>query len=434
MKIAELFAEIGFSVNETGLVEFFKGMDGTIKKVSKFIAMLGAAVFAIKKFTDSALRAAASLFRFREETGLSTQALQRWQNAATFTDIGANAEDVTASISGLQSALQQIQLGQGSTRPFFMFGVSAAQDAFGVLDDLRGKMDMFSPAMTVNLLKEMGLGTEMLHVLKLSNEEFAKLGNSYVLSGEQISNVRKMGVAFNKLGRQLTFVKDEFIAFVSPYLADAARALGYAVRLIVAPFEALGFIIKEVFRIFSTTEGKIAAVVLGLANIGRILKVALFFLRPFVILWGALLLAIEDVVTGMRGGVSIITSLFTIAVFTVANAILRQIRAIRNFARDIGNLIKKYVVEPINDAVDAIRDGVSELGGLLPNLSNISGATPGLINITPIGRAAASLSNLFNNTFNITSTDPTEAASRINEVLQEQLNEGLADFNNVGAY
>lgn len=418
MKIAELFAEIGFQVDSEKLDEFKKGLNEGTKGIAIFAAKVAATVFAVKKFTDATVGAAASLHNFRVETGLSANELQRWQNVATFSDLEANANDVTTSISNLQSMLMQIRLGSGNTRPFYMFGVDAGADAMTVLDQLRGKMDMFDESMTVNLLQEMGLGTEMLHVLKLSNQEFDKLAKSYVLSGDQIANVREMGVEFRKLGKQLSFVKDEFVAFLAPHLADAARALSYAVKLIVAPFEAIGFLIQEVFELFGDVGGRIAVVAAAIFGLRKILLPVLGVFGALAAKIVGLLLIIEDVVTGLKGGVSIITELFTLAGVEMINFVLKGMVNLKNTMTVISEMIHVLIIDPI-----------MQLFGLIPQLTemlpDLGEAFNGIGTIDGTGQIAAQtgagMNNLsFSNVINIFGGDAAENGKAVGTELRRQ--------------
>lgn len=121
---------------------------------------------------DQAINTAISFQQFETQTGLSAQELQKWQIAAGMANV--SAEEVGASVMALQKNLAAIRLGEGNISGFQLLGIGANQDAFGVLDQLRSRIRGVDAATAVNIIAKMGLGPNMLQVLRLSNEEFAK--------------------------------------------------------------------------------------------------------------------------------------------------------------------------------------------------------------------------------------------------------------------
>lgn len=436
MKIAELFAEIGFNIDEAPLGEFVKTMGAAATKASVVVAAVTAAAFAVKKLTDASIQAATAMRNFRVETGLSAEELQRWQVAAQLTNIGASAESVTSSIQALQSNLAQIRLGQGNIRPFQLLGISAFGDAFAVLDQLRERIKGLDEATTVNLLNEMGLGSEFIHVLRLSREEFEKLADKYALSNEQIDALTKMGNAFKDLGMYIGHVTAELSAFLSPSLTYLAGALKDAVRLIIAPFELLWRVIKmagDYLEAWDRAMGHTIPTIKLLANV--IVGLVLAF-NPLIAAITAILLLIEDFLVGMSGGKSLIFGFFElfkkkIGEFaesiksSVKGAFMSLGEGIRAALEPVANWIYENIIKPIDDLL-----------GKIPKLPSAGEMFDGAVDAVggAINTVGTNLSNTFNNIFNITSDNPQGTASAVTNSLQEQLNFGLGDLNNAGAY
>ena len=176
MNIGELFVTLG--IKGEGL--------GTLKEVGKAIADLpidaAAAIagmagisFELSKMAEEAMRTAVSFQMFSSETGLSWQELQKWQIVAEQANV--SAESVSSSISALQRNLAEIRLGRGNIAPFQMLGINPNQDAFGVIRQLRNRIKGLNPAMATNLVSQMGLSPDMMHVLQLTDKQFTEFAN-----------------------------------------------------------------------------------------------------------------------------------------------------------------------------------------------------------------------------------------------------------------
>ena len=176
MNIGELFVTLG--IKGQGL--------GTLKEVAQKIADLpidaAAAIaglagvsFELSHMAEEALKTAVSFQMFSAETGLSWQELQKWQIVAEQANV--SAESVASSIGALQRNLAEIRLGRGNIAPFQMLGISPNQDAFGVIEQLRKRIRGLNPAMATNLISQMGLSPDMMHVLQLTDKQFAEFAN-----------------------------------------------------------------------------------------------------------------------------------------------------------------------------------------------------------------------------------------------------------------
>lgn len=432
MKVAELFAELGFNVDNEGLNTFIGGLRGAATRATIVTAAVTAAAFAVNKFADASIRASAALRAFTIETGLNNQKLQQWQVITQLTDIDATAQDVTSSIQALQSNLAQIRLGQGNIRPFQLLGISAYGDAFDVIEQLRGAIQGLDPAMAVNLLQEMGLGPEFYHVLRLSREEFDSLSRSYLLSSEQVSSLTAIGSAFNDLGMFIQHARDEFVAFASPLLIKAAHAIEAAIRLLIAPFEVLGLYIhnagQALDRFMRTINGGAISSLESLKIVLIGIGVAMFPITAGIL---GLLLILEDIAVYARGGESAIGDLVeflkSVDIFgSIADQWNNLTDVISETMGEWQEFIERSFIKPITDLkkiIESVPDGV---GGFFSDTTDAIGGA--------IGDVGRNVSNTFSNIFNIQSDDPVGTADAVTNSLQRQLDFGLSDLNNAGAY
>jgi hypothetical protein len=437
MKVAELFAELGINITSDGLQkasQFKNELVSMAGKATLVVAAITAAGFAIKKFSENAAQAANALRLFNQATGLSIEQLQRWQAAAQISEIGLSAEQVTSSVQGLQLQLAQIRLGQGNLRPFQLLGIDVqGADAFDVLDQLRVKIRQLDPGLATNILQELGLGPEFISVLRLSREEFDKLGNRYIRSADQIRSLVKLGKAFKEFGLEMKSATDKFIAFATPAIIEFLKVLKNNLDFVVG-------ITKELFLGVENLNQILPGFTLLLAGVTAGLFAMLVPFGPIIIAIGALLLLIDDFMAFNRGAGSMIG--------TALNAFDR-------FTSSIEKWINDRLITPIESFIEKTTglkvtlDKVAKVPGvglkvlttspllslfkILKMLNQISEEKGKLGDPTATTSALSSSPVTFNNTFNVTGENAQETANAITKTQQEQFNFALADLNNGAA-
>jgi hypothetical protein len=210
MKLGEFFVELGVH-GAQGALSSVKNLvkafgDLPVEAAGALLAVAGFE-YGLARLTNRAIETAIGLKAFTSQTGLSGQELQRWQGVAEQANVSAEA--VASSVSALEKNMAAIRLGQGNIAPFQMFGIGVNQNAFGVLNQLRGKIHGMPSAMATNMISQMGLDPNMVQVLKLSNKEFERMAKNYHgLSLEQETTFLKAKqslVEFNLKIRQTAF-------------------------------------------------------------------------------------------------------------------------------------------------------------------------------------------------------------------------------------
>ena len=134
--------------------------------------------YQLAKVAGEAMNAAVGFEMFSAETGLSWQELQRWQIAGA--QVNVTAENIASSVSQLERNLAALRLGRGNRAPFQMLGVNTNQDAFGVLTQLRQRVQALhlDRATTSNMISEMGISPDMIRLLYLTDREFNRLSHT----------------------------------------------------------------------------------------------------------------------------------------------------------------------------------------------------------------------------------------------------------------
>lgn len=447
MKIADFFATIGFDVDDNALDQVEKKIEGVREQTLKMTAVLGAAVFAMDRFTASSIKSVVALTNFNVQTGLATDKLQKWQAAAQLSNMAVDAEQVVMSVQALQQSLTQIRLGTGNAAPFQLLGIDIqGQDAFSVLEQVRNRIQGLSPAMASNMIQQMGIDPNLLNVLRLSREEFDELGNSLVRSKRTTEAIMRIGNAINSLKLRAAKFKDEVVARLEPVfmtMIDILERFGRGVERILSLFERFPAV------------GALAAA--GLTALLVPLKVLRGLLSPITLAFGALFLILEDIAVYFQGGKSI-TGIAIEKLKTLAERMKDMFQPFLDFLRNISSTINDSIIVPIENAVTKLKELApntqippAEKGsvrdkferfilGMGADEASIFG---GIMRAMPFGQTAQQYQNqlntlnnapVINNSFTISGQTSNDIARDIVREMQNQLNYGLTDLNNGAVY
>lgn len=219
MKIGELFVQLGFKTDKETLRKFNQGINNLKKDVLTLQVAFAGAIFGLDRFVKGTLEGVVALTNLNRQTGLSIRELQKWRQAGQLANLNLNAEEISNSIAKLQDNLAQIRRGRGNVAPFQLLGIDiAGKDAFQVLESIRGAIVGVSDAQATSLIKKLGLDSRFINILRLTREEFEKLGKNIFLTPAQQRSILKVGQSFKMLTLRLKALKDQAVAKISPQL------------------------------------------------------------------------------------------------------------------------------------------------------------------------------------------------------------------------
>jgi hypothetical protein len=275
MNIGELFVTLGFKADTMRVKDFAAAIGEIPVNVATSIASLAGLEFELFRVAERGMEAAAAFKTFTNQTGLSWEELQRWQIVAQQSE--TSAEAVASSVTNLQRNLAEIRLGRGNISPFQMLGISANQDAFAVLAQVRERIKGLDSATATNLISQMGIDASMINVLRLSNDEFEKLSKSVggLTSSEKGS--------FLKAKESLALLKLEVQEFMFRYVAHMIDG-------------------------FTMLVDKLKEMPVVLAQIGLAVAALVIVFQPLTAAVIGLLLILEDLAVYAKGGNSVIGS------------------------------------------------------------------------------------------------------------------------------
>lgn len=309
--LGELFVELGVFADTKELHEFEKKLkkvndtmqesgkknEKATKSIMKFIKTVGGiataisgAIYAINRLTDSLVQSNQEFLNLTRSSDISLGVFQKWNNIGRMLGVRNAAQQ----IEGLNQRLFELMLTGEGARGFQLAGINPiGQSAEGIMEQLRNRVSGMSDTSASYLLKQMGLDPTMLHLLRLSREEFEALGQTiqkYQLTPEQTRQIQAMNAQLQIAQIKLKYLKDRAIMAIMPYFLE---------------------FMKSVARV---TEGlsKIPGVIYQMVAAIGILSAALWALNAHPIIAaitaiiGILYLLVDDVMAYFSGGGSIL--------------------------------------------------------------------------------------------------------------------------------
>ena len=285
MTIAELFVKLGLKGGEAttkGLGAINKGLKeiGSTSLATK--AAIAAALVGLERLTGMASQRGMDLYKFSVTTGLSTMELQKWQHALGLADV--SAQETADSISAIQAAMTNMQLGKGAPEGFatMMDMVSLdpkrINDTYYVLSKIQEFLKHAPTTFGTELGKSLGLSTNMIQGLKVMNLEKDK-GNAkdYITIQQQLKLVQ-INRGWKEFWFQMQTMGTKFVA--SDTFGDAFEEIQMGAKGLMGA-------IKWVYEL--TEQFKMLKIVIEAIGVA----VALYF-APITTIIGGALVAIAE--------------------------------------------------------------------------------------------------------------------------------------------
>lgn len=310
--IGELFIELGV-VGDPEQVEKFnkkiketaKSMDLTVKSAVKtnngladlakgfaaaVTAIVGAGI-ALNKFTNDLVKNNQAMLDLTRTTDIAQGTFQKWNNIGKMLGV----ENAAQQLEGLNQRMFELMLTGEGARGFQLAGINpVGQDANGVLEQLRDRVSGMDDTTATYLLQQMGLDPKMLHLLRLSRQEFDELGatvQKYQLTPEQTKQIQAMNVQLQIAAIKLQYLKDRAILAIMPYWTKFVASFARVTEGIQKAVSWLNEFINKSPAVQNAIKG--IAIAVG------VLLAALFPVQALLI---GLYLLIDDIMAYFNGG------------------------------------------------------------------------------------------------------------------------------------
>lgn len=216
MKIGELFLDLFVKADTVKLKDFIHDL-GDLKMSSLLNTLgLGELYNALNHIMHAADDTATNVNLYSKETGLSINKTQQFARYAE--QMGANADDASASLKNLWQNIYKVKIGEGNVRPFALTGISPYEDFWTILDKIH--KIMIDPKMDDNMklmiANEFGLSDAMMVALKQSDAVWESQKKILVPQQEQINQMLEYHKNLKQIGQDWSNIGMDIAAFSAP--------------------------------------------------------------------------------------------------------------------------------------------------------------------------------------------------------------------------
>jgi uncharacterized protein YukE len=268
---------------------FVDKLDGSIGKMNRVKVQIAGIATAMTMLTKKSSDYAASLVRFNQLTGLSTQQLQMLQNQAA--GAGLDADEVAGALKELQEASVNVALGRGGNDAWQLLGLRPGLDPFAQIEQLKKAMNNMSAPFFTKLAKEAGLSESFIGFMR-DMKNLPPADKNMILSEDEIGELKAFNIQFNKAINSFQVGLKRVGAMILPitkqlvYLVDR---WGWGLRAISDQFNHLSDGVKSFLGIVTYVAAAFA-----------------LSFSPITLTLTAIILLIDDFLTYMQGGDSVI--------------------------------------------------------------------------------------------------------------------------------
>lgn len=410
--------------------ELAKNIAGVVKGIAGFVTAVTGAAIAVNKLTNDLVSSNQALLDLTRTTDIAQSTFQKWGGIGKLLGV----ENAEQQLEGLNQKLFELMLTGEGARGFQLAGINpVGQDAEGVLEQLRTRIQGMNDTTAAYLLQQMGLDPKMLHILRLTRKEFEDLNSAikqYRLTPEQTKEIQSMNIQLQIASIRLKYLKDRAILALMPVwtqfmasLARVAEGLGNVTKWLVKG-EGLG--------------SKFARGILAAASAIGVLRIALWAItaHPIVAaitaIVGALYLLIDDIVgyfQGKNSGVGYIINYFD----DLAEAFKKM--DFNSFFSGLLTGLKALstITLPWAGQIIAVANSLEKLNAIKNNTDSVAtggaahiGYSGTLPNLMPNFITPAMQHNLSYNTSNTSNTDNRQ----ITQQIQIQTSQPAFDIQN----
>lgn len=170
--------EFGNAVRKAGqaIDNYDKKQNSTIKTLRNVGIAIGATIIAMERLTNSLIQNNQAWLNLSNQTDLALNKLQGYAGVASLFDKTLGMQGAAGSIQALNDKLFELRLTGRGAEGFQIGGINPyGQDAFGVLEQVRNRIQGLNNTQASYLLKQLGLDPRLLPMLRMEREEFEKL-------------------------------------------------------------------------------------------------------------------------------------------------------------------------------------------------------------------------------------------------------------------
>lgn len=224
-KLGNFLVDIETNVNERGI----KSLTKSLKSLTKGAAGVGLALagvtagagYGFAKFIKSTVDEASELGKLAKDLDTTTTFIETFMRASKLA--GSSTEEAVSTIRTLNKEVEAFRWGEGNPKAFGMLGINMGdfnnnfENNFNVI---RRKFNEKTALQRLYFIDQIGLGEQMLRVLRLTDEEYTDLVKTSqkapLLSQEQLDSADKYKKSLIEIDQTLTGLKRNLILGATP--------------------------------------------------------------------------------------------------------------------------------------------------------------------------------------------------------------------------
>lgn len=350
--------------------------EAKIKKFADIAIKTFAAIELVKfgaRIVNESTIAADAMIKFASTINTSVEKLSVWKQAAI--RAGGSADNLRGSLSNINKALAQEATMQGD-RIFTRLGIAvrnangALKDPIDTLKQLNRRFKNLDQARTIEFAKKLGIDDATLRLIKQTPEQLdstlqrmQKLGSVSTNFAKRSAELRDNLADLNQVNQAIS---REIASALLPLINKIAAAFVRTSQWILENIEVIKRVLLALAIIISAVLLP-AIIQLGAAIIGALLPL-LPIIAVITAAIGGVILIIEDLIVGFRGGESVIFA----SIDNMKKKISSSILQIRKVFADLGAGIKK-VFKSISAAFsNSIKSVKSQLQPYIDTVTNLA--------------------------------------------------------------
>jgi hypothetical protein len=377
--LGELFVKLGFVVDQKPLTTLNQALTKTRSSALLIGTAFAGATYGLNKFLKGTLDTVSVYNQFNQKTGLSIDKLQEFQSIAMQTSASLGSDEVIGSLESLNQKLQEIKMGKGDLTPFYQLNVNPFQDAFGVIENLRGSVKKLDDSTATNLLEKIGLTSNFLPMLKKSQEEMKGLSKGIVLTAQQRESINRLNLSIKNTTFMMKQLKDQAVAKLAPelnklvstffqWMVKNGDKIVSAVMGIADVFVKFTRAVGNTVVILSDLLNRITGTEKGIKILAMGITLLMLSFRPLLALMVGIIALFDDFKVWKEGGESLFGGLYEILSKTPSLITVLGGLALIPFLKKVGGLLGGLTVG---------LGGISKLGGIGKLGVGIAGAVIG---------------------------------------------------------
>lgn len=279
-----------------------KDNSGSVKKgimvLRNYALAISGAIYALHRMTDALLKQNQEWLNLTRTSDVALDTFQKWDSVGKTLGVN-NAAD---QIKNLNDRLFELKLTGRGASGFIIAGINPT-NAEDVMEQLRNRIKGMDDTSASYILKQMGLDPNMLHILRMSREEFEGINaelKKYRLTAEQRKQMQFFNYQIQIAAQKLEYLKQKVILAILPAWTKFMHSLARVTEGVV---KFVGWLKSALDTCPPLVKG-----ILGIVTAVGVLRKALKLLKledPFYLtislITGAIYLLIDDIVGYFQG-------------------------------------------------------------------------------------------------------------------------------------